>query len=154
MSDTNLNDSLTNDPEDIPVHIVNFSRWTYFLILSLSLITQIFWGTTLLLVILLPSLFLGRKWSLIGRLGKLLLRSKEKPLHFESRRIIFFNNIILTSLLFFAQIAFFSGHNLAGWILTLLVIIANGAALAGFCIGCVFYFRFKLYKYKFFGESY
>lgn len=154
MEENKIEHSFTENPEDVPVKIVNFSRWVYFLLLLISLLTQLQYGITLLLALLLPSLIWGRKWNFIGRVGKLILRKRGSDIQYESRRLIYFNNIILVTLLFLAQGAFISGFNKTAWGFVVLVIIANGLALSGYCVGCVLYYRFKLYKYKILGDNY
>lgn len=154
MPEDNLVHTLTNNPKDIPVPVVNFSRWVYLITLLASLVAQQPLGTTFLFVILLPSIFLGNKWSVIGQIGKaLFIRGNNKPLQYEDKQLIFFNNIILISLLTIAQIFFILELDIIAWSAIGLLIIANGLALAGYCVGCVIYYRFKIYKYKLFGKN-
>jgi hypothetical protein len=154
MSEENLIHKLTENPEDVPVPVVNFSRWVNLITLLISIIFQRPLITTLLLLLVIPSLLLGKKWNIIGRTGKaLLLKRNNKPLQFEDRRLIRFNNIILITLLTIAQIFFVFKLNIIAWSAVVLVIIANGLALAGFCVGCVIYYKFKIYKYKIIGKD-
>ncbi|MBW1940726.1 MAG: DUF4395 family protein, partial [Deltaproteobacteria bacterium] len=41
---------------------------------------------------------------------------------------------------------------MAGWILSLMVAVAAGIALAGFCVGCFLYFQYKMLRYRLFGR--
>ena len=52
-------------------------------------------------------------------------------------------------MLILAQIAFLTGNNVIGWLITSMAIAATGLALAGYCVGCFLYYKFKLYKYRF-----
>ena len=140
---------ITNDPLDVPLPILTFSRWVYFAILSIGIITQEPLGVTFLFLLLIPSAIYGRKANIISLAGKYFL-SKEIPGSLkEDRRLIQFNNFLLITILLLAQIFFIAGNKVIGWGLVFMGIAATGLALAGYCVGCVLYFKFKLYKYKF-----
>ena len=63
-----------------------------------------------------------------------------------------FNNSIAVVLLGLAQVAFLLGVPVAGWTLSLMVAVAAGVALAGFCFGCFLFLRFRLYRYRLLGS--
>jgi len=105
---------LTHDPKDVPIPVLNFTRWIYFIILVSGIILQKPWETTLLLVLLLPVIMFGKKWNIIGRFGKKLLASKIQGSLYEDRRLIQFNNTLLVIMLALAQIAFITGNNIIG----------------------------------------
>jgi hypothetical protein len=149
MVEENKEHRLTHDPKDVPVPVLTFTRWVYFIILASGILLQKPWETTLLLFLLLPVILLGKKWNLIGRFGKMLLASKIPGSLYEDRRLIQFNNTLLVIMLAFAQIAFVTGNNIVGWVITSMAIAATGLALAGYCVGCFLYYKFKLYKYRF-----
>jgi hypothetical protein len=144
---------ITNDPLDVPIPILTFSRWVYFIIMSLSIATQNPWLITLLILLLIPSAIYGRKANLISMAGRLFLSSKIPCSLKEDRRLIQFNNLLLIIMLLLAQLFLYTGNRIVGWGLVLMGIAATGFALAGFCVGCVLYFRFKLYRYKFSAHS-
>ena len=148
MADDKIRHELTNNPLDIPLPIVTFSRWVYFTLLVLSIATQFQPGITVLFLLLFPAVLFGKKWNLIGFVGRKLLKKQLKQnSHYEDRRLIQFNNVLLLIFLAVAQAAFLYGFNLTGWVVTLFAITANGLALAGFCVGCVLYYQFRLYRY-------
>jgi hypothetical protein len=153
MIDWNKEHILTHNPKNIPLPVLTFTRWVYFIILASGILLQKPWETTLLLFLLLPVVLLGKKWNLIGRLGKKLLASKIPGSLYEDRRLIQFNNTLLVIMLVFAQVAFFTGNNIIGWVITSMAIAATGLALSGYCVGCFLYYRFKLYKYKFYAHG-
>ena len=153
MNNLNKEHVLTHNPKDVPLPVLAFTRWVYFIILASGILLQKPWETTLLLVVLLPAVLFGKKWNLIGRFGKKLLASKIPGSLYEDRRLIQFNNTLLVIMLVFAQVAFFTGNNIIGWIITSMAIAATGLALAGYCVGCFLYYRFKLYKYKFYAHG-
>ena len=144
---------LTKNPKDVPIPVLNFSRWVYFIILVSGIVLQKPWETSILLVLLLPVILFGKKWNIIGRVGKSLLASRIQGSLYEDRRLIQFNNILLVIMLILAQIAFVTGNNIIGWVITSMAIAATGLALAGYCVGCFLYYKFKLYKYRFLAHS-
>lgn len=135
--------------EGVPVPIVTFSRWVYAVTLVLGLVFQFSYGVTILLVLVLPGLLFGRKWNLIGRVGKKLLKKRLPGSETEDTRLLQFNNWLLVFMLLAAQVAFIAGLNLMAWVIVVAIIIVTGIALSGFCIGCFFYYHFKLYRYRF-----
>ena len=90
---------LTHNPKDVPIPVLNFSRWVYFIILVSGILLQKQWETTLLLVLLLPVVIFGKEWNMIGRVGRKLLASKIPGSLYEDRRLIQFNNILLVIML-------------------------------------------------------
>ena len=138
---------LTQNSKDVPVPVLNFSRWVYFIILVSGIVLQKPWETTLLLVLMLPVIIFGKKWNIIGRVGRILLAAKIPGSLYEDRRLIQFNNTLLVIMLILAQIAFVTGNKVIGWLITSMAIAATGLALAGYCVGCFLYYKFKLYKY-------
>ena len=142
-----------HNPEDIPVPIVTLSRWVYVIVLLAGLILQQPWLTTLVLALVLPPVLLGRRWNLIGIVGRKLYGAQLRTAPREDRRLIHFNNLIVVVLLALAQPAFLFGYDLVGWVLAGTVILAAGLALVGFCVGCIIFYQFKLAQYKVFGRN-
>jgi len=142
---------LTRNPQDIPVPIVNFGRWVNLIFLLVGLLARQPWFTTALFLLLLPGFIFGDKFNFVGRIGKKLFASKIKGSLYEDKKLIRFNNMLLMTMLFMAQIAFIIGNSIIGWGISILDMAANGLALAGFCVGCVIYYKLKLYRYMIFG---
>ncbi|HYO50369.1 MAG TPA: DUF4395 family protein [Chloroflexia bacterium] len=69
----------------------------------------------------------------------------------EDRRLMRFNNSIAVVLLGLAQLAFLLGVPVIGWALSLMVAVAAAVALAGFCLGCFLFLRFRLYRSRLLG---
>ncbi len=138
-----------NGREGVPLPVVTFSRWIYAVTLALSLVFQFSYGVTVLLLLLLPGLLFGKKWNLIGQIGKKLLKRRIPGSEIEDAKLIQFNNWLLVIMLLAAQTAFLAGLNIAAWIIVTAVIGVTGVALSGFCVGCFFYYHFKLYRYRF-----
>lgn len=136
---------------DVPLPIVRLNRWTLVvgILVGLALRQPIF--TTALFMILLPAVLLGQRYSLIFQIGQRLFARQIATAEREDRRLQRFNNSIAAILLGGAQVAFLLGAPVVGWVLALIVAAAAAIALAGFCIGCFFYFQFKLQRYRLFG---
>ena len=134
--------------DDIPQPIVNLNRWTLVLGIVGGLVLQQPLFTTALFLILVPAVLYGQRGSLIFQLGKRLLPGTEKGTPGVDRRLMRFNNSIAVVLLGSAQLAFLFGAATVGWALALMVAVAAGVALAGYCIGCTIYYRFRIYRYR------
>jgi hypothetical protein len=138
--------------DGVPMPIVKLNRWTLLSGILVGLITQQPLFTTALFLLLLPSVIFGQQWSLVAKIGKRLFAEQIPGAEYEDRRLMRFNNTIATVLLGVAQLAFLFGSPVLGWTLSLMVAVAAGIALAGFCVGCFLYFQFRMLRYRFFGQ--
>jgi Domain of unknown function (DUF4395) len=140
--------------DNIPMPIVKLNRWTLVISILAGLALQWPLVTTALFLILLPAVIFGQRGSLIFKTGKrlmslgLLSSNDEEG---EDRRLMRFNNSIALTLLGLVQVAFLLGVPVVGWALSLMVVAAASAALMGFCLGCVLFYRFRVYRYRLFG---
>ena len=136
---------------DVPLPIVRLNRWTLVVGILAGFVLQQPLVTAALFAMLLPAVLLGQRYSLIFQVGKRLFARQFATAEREDRRLQRFNNSIATILLGGAQVAFLLGAPVVGWALALMVAGAAAIALAGFCIGCFFYYQFKLQRYRLFG---
>ncbi len=138
---------------DIPLPVVNFSRTVYAVSLILAIVLQQPLITSVLLIIVSFGV-IGARWNILGRLGRAIFRKQitgNPAVPLEDARLIRFNNLIVVGLLTVAQIAFWIAQiPLVGWIITGGIVAASIGALAGFCIGCTIFYRFRLHKYNLF----
>lgn len=139
-------------PEGIPMPIVKLNRWIILTGIVIALVTRQPLITTALFLLLLPTIIFGQRWSLVSHLGKRLFAKRNLSAEREDRRLMHFNNSIATVMLGLAQLAFLLGVPMIGWILSLLVAVAAGIALAGFCVGCFLFFQYKMLRYRLFGR--
>lgn len=137
--------------DGIPLPIVNFNRWLLVLGVSIGLLTQQPLITTFLFLMLCSAIVFGQRGNLVVYVGKRLFAKQIATAEREDRRLMRFNNTIAMVLLGAAQVAFAVGQPLIGWVLAGMVALAAGLALAGFCVGCFLYFRFKLERSRLFG---
>lgn len=139
--------------QGIPMPIVNLNRWMLLGGIVLALVSGQPLITTLLFFILLAALLYGPKGSLVMYVGKRLFSAQKLAgAEKEDKKLMRFNNAIAVGLLGLAQLAFLFGASLLGWTFALMVAIAAGIALAGFCVGCFLYFQFRMYRYRLFGK--
>ncbi len=137
---------------DIPLPIVRLNRWTLLTGTVLATLLQQPLITTFLFLILVPAVLYGQRYSLIFQVGKRVFARQIAGAEGEDRRLMRFNNSIAVILLGLAQLSFLAGFNILGYALSLLLAIAAGVALAGFCFGCFLFLRFKLYRYRLLGS--
>jgi hypothetical protein len=139
------------DRPSIPQPLVSLNRWTLVIGVLAGLLRQQPWVTTALFVLLLPATLLGQKASLLFWLGSRLFARRIPHAERADAALQRFNNSIATLLLGLAQIAFLLGRPVLGWAFALMVAVAAGVAIAGFCVGCFLYYQFKLHRYRLFG---
>jgi hypothetical protein len=134
--------------QDIPLPIVKLNRWTLLVGVVAGFALQQPLITTVLFVILLLAVLGGQKYSLIFQIGRRVFAHRNVTAETEDRRLMRFNNSIATTLFGLAQIAFLLNITWLGWVFSLMVAVAAGVALAGFCFGCFLYYQFKLNRYR------
>lgn len=145
---------ISTKTEHIPLPLVNFSRWVCIITIGVALMLNAPILTTLLLIVYAPPVFLGRSYSLVGYIGQRLFAGQLATAQREDNRLIHFNNTLIVVLLALAQLCFYVFNAATwGWVFALMVLAANAGAVAGFCVGCVFFFGLKLNKLPFFGRG-
>ncbi len=137
----------------IPMPIVTLNRAILAGGVLIALIFQQPWIIAILFLILFPAAVFGKKFSVIYRLGKVLFARQIPNAQYEDVQLQRFNNMIATSLLGLALVFFWVNLPVAGWIFAVMVMLASGVALAGFCVGCFLYYQFKLNRYRLFGKQ-
>ncbi len=145
-----MTQSSNNTHSGIPMPIVTLNRMVLTFGILLALLTQQSWITTLLFLVLLPTVLLGKRFSLIYWVGSILFQQKIQTAEYEDAGLQRFNNTIATTLLGFAQIFFIMGQPVLAWIFAGMVMVASGIALLGFCVGCYLYYQFKIQRYRIF----
>lgn len=150
MPTEQIKDAATQ-PDGMPMPIVKLNRWILVTGILAGLIMQQALFTTALFLLLLPTIIFGRRGSLVAKIGRRLFAKQIPTAECEDLRLTRFNNTIALVLLGAAQVAFLCGAPILGWILSLMVAVAAGIALAGFCVGCFLYFQYKMLRYRLFG---
>ena len=138
--------------DGIPMPIVTLNRWTLLAGILIAFLTRQPWITTLLFLMIAAAVAGGTRWSLVAIAGRRLFADKLPGAEREDMRLMRFNNTIAAGLLGLAQVAFLAGASWLGWLLSLMVALAAGVALAGFCVGCFLFFRYRMFRYRIFGK--
>lgn len=126
---------------EIPMRYVKANQTGIVLAVVLTFLFHQPWILTALWVIQLAGLLSEGKYNLFVIIAKVVLKGKgHETQAIELQR---FNNILAVLFLTLALIAFALGWQLAGYAFSALLLLAAGAALIGFCIGCTVYFWIK-----------
>ena len=136
----------------IPLPIVSLNRWILVTGVALGFVFQQPWIIAALFLILLAAVTLGPRGSLPYQVGRRVLANQVRHAraagHVEDRRLMRFNNSIALVLFGCALLAFSLGYPLLGWLLAGMVLVAASVALAGFCLGCFLFYRFRLAQFR------
>jgi hypothetical protein len=147
--------SLSVEPcvDGIPLPIVRLNRAVIAAGVAIAFVLQQPILIALLFLVIAPAALLGRRASLIFKIGGVLLAKQNLTAEKEDFRMQRFNNIIAAIMLGGATLAFALDAPIVGWVLSLGVAAAALVALLGFCVGCFLYLQFKLGKRRFFAAS-
>ncbi|WP_026696119.1 DUF4395 domain-containing protein [Peribacillus kribbensis] len=80
--------------------------------------------------------------------GKRFLKKPVSEYIMEDREQQLFNQWIATVCLGLSLISFGLGFTILAYAFSIMVLIAAGVALMGFCIGCFIRYRYMMWKYK------
>ena len=130
----------------IPKPLVTFNQWFILTTVLLSLATGLYFLMAFpLLAGLMGLLF---KWNpvLIGA-RKFLLKPAGSYLQ-EDVAQLQFNQSIAVACLSLAILGFYSGFVVIGFAFAIMVAVASGVALMGFCVGCFIRFQWQQYRYR------
>jgi hypothetical protein len=136
--------------DGIPMPIVNLNRWTVIAAVVAALAFRQPLVTTALFAILAPAALFGSRASVIFHIGRRLFSKLNQTAEKEDRRLMRFNNTLAAVMLAAAQVCFALRIALLGWLFSCAVALAAAIALAGFCVGCFLFFRFKMMRYRYF----
>jgi hypothetical protein len=130
----------------IPKPLVTFNQWFILLSVVISLITGYYF------ILLLP-LSAGTIGLLTGYNPVLKLAGKflSKPYSSypqEDKAQLQFNQTIAVICLALSLIGFYAGITALGYIFSIMVAVASGVALLGFCVGCFIRFQWQQYQYR------
>jgi hypothetical protein len=135
----------------IPLPIVQLNRTLNVVGVLAALALQQPLITTALFAIMAPAALFGSRGSLVFQIGTRAFAKANAGAETEDRRLMRFNNALAAIMFGIAQICFAAHLTLLGWIFCCMVLVAASVALAGFCVGCFLFFRFKMARYKLFG---
>ncbi|MED3819000.1 MULTISPECIES: DUF4395 domain-containing protein [Priestia] len=102
----------------------------------------------LLLPFLVGVVTLVTKRNPVIMAGKKLLKKPISSYQMEDRDQQLFNQWIATICIGIAFISFLLSYTFVGYVFSIMVILAAGVALMGYCIGCTIRYRYMMWKYK------
>ncbi|ADJ26877.1 conserved hypothetical protein [Dehalogenimonas lykanthroporepellens BL-DC-9] len=131
---------------EIPSVLLKANQAGIILFVALAAVTgsPVFIG--LVLAVELGGLIWGIRGNLFIRAARPFLTKRLAASRTESRELARFNNTLAVLFLGLASGFFLAGLPLAGYIVAGVLAVVVTAALAGYCLGCVLYYRFKMLK--------
>ncbi|THF80719.1 DUF4395 domain-containing protein [Cohnella fermenti] len=104
------------------------------------------WLLAALWLIEAAGLATGGRWNLFVRLAKPYLRTEGRETQAEV--LTRFNNSLAVLFLTVSVLSFALGWTIAGYVFAAFLLVAAGAALLGYCVGCTIYFQYKQLRHK------
>ncbi|WP_223700906.1 DUF4395 domain-containing protein [Sutcliffiella deserti] len=130
----------------IPKPLVTFNQWFILISVTVSLVTGLHF---LLLVPLLSGLSgLLTGFNPVLRLAKSFLSKPSSTNIQEDYKQLQFNQTIAVSCLTLSLIGFYIGLPILGYIFSIMVAVASGVALLGFCVGCFIRYQWQQFQYR------
>ena len=115
-----------------------------FIALAAATANPVFIG--LALGVEIGGLIWGIRGNLFIRAARPFLTNRLASSPTESRELARFNNTLVVLFLSLSLGLILAGATLAGYIVAGVLAVVVTAALAGYCLGCVLYYRFKMIK--------
>ncbi len=125
---------------EVPMRYVKANQAGIVLSVILFFLLHQTWILAALWAIQLAGLLSEGKLNLFAQIAKRTLKKGEETQALELQR---FNNTLAVLFLTLALVSFALGWELAGYAFSAMLLLAAGAALVGFCIGCTVYFWIK-----------
>ncbi len=129
----------------IPKPLVQINQW--FLVISV-LISLFLLKEILLLPFAIGVITLISKENPIIKFSKRFLKKPLETYSQEDKDQQLFNQWISTICLGISLVAFSLGYTVMGYIFSIMVVVAAGLALMGYCIGCTIRYRYIMWKHK------
>lgn len=129
----------------IPKPLVQLNQW--FLVLTTA-IGLIFSTSILLIPFIVGVVTLITKRNPVILLGANFLKKPKETYPQEDRSQQLFNQVIATTCLMVSLTGFYFEWPLIGYLFSLMVIVAAGVALMGYCIGCTIRYRYMMWRYR------
>ncbi|MGD7055173.1 DUF4395 domain-containing protein [Sutcliffiella horikoshii] len=130
----------------LPKPLVTFNQWFILTTVLLSLATGLYFLMAFpLLAGLMGLLF---KWNPVLIVAKKFLSKPAASYLQEDVAQLQFNQSIAVACLALALFGFYSGFVVIGYVFAIMVGVASGVALMGFCVGCFIRFQWQQYRYR------
>ncbi|MFC0559758.1 DUF4395 domain-containing protein [Halalkalibacter alkalisediminis] len=129
----------------IPKPLVQTNQIFIVLSVLLGLYTS-YW--VLLFPFIIGIITLITKKNLVMRIGRLFLKKSHDQYVLEDRNQQLFNQWIATIFLGLSVFCFYINYSLLGYLFSVMVVLAAGVAILGFCIGCTIRYRYLMWRHK------
>ncbi|MCT2537713.1 DUF4395 domain-containing protein [Aquibacillus koreensis] len=129
----------------IPKPLVQFNQAFIVITVVLGLL---FYKVILLIPFMIGVYMLITKQNPLMMLGKRVLKKPLSLYKQEDKNQQLFNQWIATICLGVSIVSFYLGWIIIGYVSSVMVMVAAGVALLGFCIGCTIRYRFMMWRYK------
>ncbi|WP_299093980.1 DUF4395 domain-containing protein [uncultured Metabacillus sp.] len=112
------------------------------------LFSLLFYRWLLFIPFIIGVLTLITKRNFVIIIGQKFLKKPHSQYVLEDRDQQLFNQWIATVCLGVSLLSFYFGYELLGVIFSIMVALAAGIALMGFCIGCTIRYRYLMWKHR------
>ncbi|SFB48508.1 protein of unknown function [Cohnella sp. OV330] len=127
--------------KEVPMPYIKSNQTGIVLFVVLSFFFAPLWLLAFLWLIEVAGLATGGKYNLFIRLAKPWLTTAGKET--QAQELARFNNTLAVIFLSLAVLSFSLGWTVAGYAFAAMLLVAAGAALLGYCVGCTIYFQYK-----------
>ncbi|MEC0229054.1 DUF4395 domain-containing protein [Paenibacillus alba] len=132
--------------KEVPMAYVKANQTGIVVFVLLAFTLQWSWLVVLLWLIQVLGLIGGGKWNVFVAVAKPFLPRNGKET--QAEELTKFNNSLAVLFLSLSLIAFAIGWTIVGYVFTGFLLLAAGAALLGYCIGCTIYYQYKQFKLR------
>lgn len=133
-------------PISIPRPLVRVNQWIILLCAISAMVFQLSWFLAIpLLANLLGLIF---NFNPFMKLARLFLQKNPSAYIPEDVTQQKFNSTIAIICLTLGLIGFLTGFSIIGYLFTIMVALASGIAILGFCIGCFLFFQINQFKHR------
>lgn len=130
----------------IPRPLVRVNQWIILLCAISAMVFQLSWFLAIpLLANLLGLIF---NFNPFMKLARLFLQKNPSAYIPEDVTQQKFNSTIAIICLTLGLIGFLTGFSIIGYLFTIMVALASGIAILGFCIGCFLFFQINQFKHR------
>lgn len=131
---------------EIPMPYIKANQAGIVLFVILSFVLQQPWVLAVLWAVEVLGLATGGKWNVFVWLVRPILKTEGRDT--QAHELARFNNSLAVLFLSLALLSFLIGWTIAGYVFAVMMLLAAGAALLGYCIGCTLYFQYKRFARK------
>ncbi|NOU98981.1 DUF4395 domain-containing protein [Paenibacillus planticolens] len=128
---------------EVPISFVKANQTGIVVFVLLALAFQWAWLVGILWVIQVLGLVGGAKWNVFVVAFKKIFSYKVTTAETQAQELTRFNNALAVLFLSISLAAFAIGWAFVGYLFAGFLLLAAGAALLGYCVGCTIYFQYK-----------